>query len=64
MNFDDLIEVLRKVNHGRPDPVDEELLRKIVALVIKNPLDEDRAHCQEQLALIISQHIPGKQNAD
>lgn len=63
MNVDELLEVLLKINRTRKKPVDEDALKQIIALVIKNPLDEDRAQCQEQMNIILSQRI-GKNKHD
>lgn len=40
-------------------PVDNELIKQVLALVTKNPLEEDRARCQEQIYIIIKQALGG-----
>jgi hypothetical protein len=60
MNFDELVAVLNRLNRASDKPVNEALLKEIVALVMKNPLPQDRAQCQERLALIIAQQLEGK----
>ena len=64
MQTADLVDVLHRINRKRAQPVDEELLDQVLALVIKNPLDEDRAHCQEQIKTILYQRIGGGRNAN
>lgn len=64
MNFEDLVDVLRRINRERDNPVDDDLLKAVVALVMKNPLDEDRGRCQEQLALLIMNRAGGARDAD
>jgi hypothetical protein len=54
---EDLYAVLEKSNSKREKPVDNEILKQIIALEIKNPLNEDRARCQEQIYAIVKQSI-------
>lgn len=63
MKFDELVEVLQRTNRLRNDQASDELLRKIVALVIRNPLEENRAQCQDQIAIVISQTIGDTKDA-
>jgi hypothetical protein len=63
MKFDELVEVLQRTNQLHNDQASDELLRKIVALVVRNPLEEDRAQCQEQIAVIISQAVGDTKDA-
>ena len=64
MNFEELVAVLNRTNHERANPVNESLIRDIVALVMKNPLDEDRALCQERIRAIVFQTVKGEEHAD
>ncbi len=57
IGIEELMDVLVRLNRKLEMPVDEDVLKQIIALVLKNPLDEDRAQCQEQIALIVSQHV-------
>jgi len=56
---DELMELLCRINQESKHPVDEVILKQVLALVIKNPLDEDRADCQKQIEMLISQRIGG-----
>lgn len=51
-----MVSVLNRVNEKAESPVDETLIRQILALVIKNPLDTDRGRCQEQIMELIKQN--------
>lgn len=64
MNFEDLVDVLRRINRGRDHHVDDDLLKSVVALVMKNPLDEDRGRCQDQLAHLIINRAGGAKDAN
>lgn len=55
MEFDEMLMVLEKVNKKSKKPIDEEIIRQILAIVMKNPLDEDRVICQEQIQELIKQ---------
>jgi hypothetical protein len=54
MNFEELLAVVKNVNSKRPNPVDEQFLAEIIALVVRKPLDDDRASCQDQMAELIA----------
>lgn len=54
---EDLYATLEKLNSKREEPVDSELLKQIIAIVIKNPLIEDRARCQDQIHIIVKQSL-------
>lgn len=56
MEFEEMVEVLNRVNQKAETPVDEIVLKQILALVIKNPLDSDRGRCQEQIMELIKQN--------
>lgn len=64
MNFSELLAILKKVNRERETPVDDGLLEQVVALVMRNPLDEDRSGCQEQIGTILNQYVGDGQHAD
>jgi len=53
---EDLFVVLEKTNEKMGKPVDSELLKQVMALVKKNPLEEDRSRCQDQILAIIKEH--------
>ncbi len=57
MLLDDLFAVLTKVNNEREEPVEEDLMKQVIALVDKHPLDDDRHVCQEQIALLIEGRV-------
>jgi len=52
---DELFIVLEKTNARVKEPVNEELLKQILSRVIRNPLDADRAKCQDQIDYLIKQ---------
>lgn len=54
---EDLYAVLDKSNSKRGESVDSKLLKQIIAIVIKNPLNEDRARCQEQIHMVVKQFL-------
>lgn len=54
MNAEELLEVLRKTNKKKKTPVDEEILKAILSIVILNPLDENRGRSQDQIHYAIS----------
>ena len=49
--------MLKKINNYRQDPIEENLIEQILAIVMMNPLLEDRASCQDQLKYLIEQHV-------
>ncbi len=59
MQTTDLLEVLHRINKKRPQPVDDEFLDQIMALVVMKPLNEDRQQCQEQIKEILKQRTGG-----
>ncbi|HKZ64639.1 MAG TPA: hypothetical protein VJ400_09380 [Thermoplasmata archaeon] len=63
MDIDEMFEVLRRTNRQRRNPVDNALLEQVMALVVKNPLDEDRARCQDAIEMILRQQAGGKRLA-
>lgn len=54
---EDLYAVLEKSNLKRGESADSELLKQIIALVVKNPLNGDRARCQEQIHMLVKQSL-------
>lgn len=63
MQVEELFQVLKKINHERGSPVDDDLLQRIIALVVLHPLDEDRSQCQDEIMGLIEQHS-GLKNHD
>jgi hypothetical protein len=59
MLFEELLEVLKDTNRKREDLVDNKVLKEILSLVVKNPLEEDRKRCQNQIELILIQRCKG-----
>jgi len=57
MKNQELLDVLLKINETRENKVERESLEQILAIVIMNPLLEDRAQCQDQLMVLINQKI-------
>ena len=57
MDIVELLAVLKKINRENGSPVDDKILERVIALVVKNPLDEDRARCQGQISEIIAQYV-------
>ncbi len=60
MKFEEMQRVLMETNKKRDSPVPEDVLKEILALVIKNPLANDRLLCQSQIVLVLSQRRGGK----
>lgn len=56
MEFEEMVSVLNRVNEKAESPVDKEIIKQILTLVIKNPLDSDRGRCQEQIMELIKQN--------
>ncbi len=50
-----MVSVLSRVNKKSKTPSDDELIKQILTLVIRNPLDSDRGRCQEQIMELIKQ---------
>jgi len=55
MEFEDMVSILQRINKEQSAYVPDELLKEILALVLKNPLDADRGKCQEQIMALINQ---------
>jgi len=53
MEYEEMVSVLKRVNEKAENPVDNSLLKQILAIVIKNPLDLDRGRCQDQIIELI-----------
>jgi hypothetical protein len=54
MNTEELLNVLRETNKKKGNPVDEEILKAILSIVIMNPLDESRGKSQDQIHFVLS----------
>jgi hypothetical protein len=54
MNTEELLNVLRETNKRKGSPVDEEILKAILSIVILNPLDESRGKSQDQIHYVLS----------
>jgi hypothetical protein len=57
MDFKEILEVVSKINSKQKPRIDEKFLSEVLALVVKNPLDDDRARCQEQIAKLLADRI-------
>ena len=49
MKSDELYQVLVETNKLRSNPVDEKLLKEILAIVMMNPLENDRGRVRNKL---------------
>lgn len=56
MKNEELIAVLIETNKKMSKPIDEKVLKRILSIVILNPLEEDRGTSQEQIRYLISQN--------
>lgn len=54
---ENLLAVLEATNNRMKNEVDINTLKQILSRVMRNPLDVDRAKCQEQIECIIRQHL-------
>jgi len=54
MNTEELLTVLCETNKKKGSPVDDEILKGILSIVILNPLDESRGKSQDQIHYILS----------
>ena len=57
VTYCELLDVLNKINNSREAKVPEDVLEEVLAIVIRNPLPEDRGRCQDQIKLILSQRL-------
>jgi hypothetical protein len=55
----ELVKVLIKTNTASLQPIKEDVLRDILALVIQYPLDDDRQKCQEEIRKVMAKQPPG-----
>ena len=53
----ELLEVLNRINNSRVNIIDEKVIEQVLAIVIMNPLKEDRSRSQDQIMEIINQKI-------
>jgi len=51
---EELYDVLNQVNSKMGNLAEEADLKKILSIIIMNPLDDDRKRCQEQIKYIIN----------
>jgi hypothetical protein len=56
MDEEELRKVFIKTNSAELQPVNEDVLRKILHLVVKYPLPEDRMACQEEIRKMVAQN--------
>lgn len=54
MDKEELLDVLIKTNKKRNNPVDDQVLKNILSIVIMNPLEENRGKSQEQIHYVLS----------
>ena len=54
MNTEELLNVLRETNKKKGNPIDEEILKAVLSIVIMNPLDESRGKSQDQIHFVLS----------
>ena len=54
MKDEELLEVLIDTNKKRENPVNEDLLKSILLIIINHPTDEDRAKSQEKIRFLIN----------
>ena len=55
--LEEIFEVLKEINEEKGKKVEEDLLKWIIDRVIKNPLDEDRKKCQDQIEKILQEYL-------
>ncbi|MHA1882231.1 MAG: hypothetical protein ACTSUO_04220 [Candidatus Thorarchaeota archaeon] len=56
---EELFEASRNANTKLGNKIDNVLLERILALVVKHPLNEDRKVCQDQIFEVIKQSSGG-----
>lgn len=54
MKDEELMKVLIETNKNRENPVNEDLLKSILAIVINHPLEEERQKCQEKIRFLVN----------
>ena len=52
--MEELLKVLVETNRKRQNPVNADILKQILSIVILNPLEEDRGRSQDQIRQIIT----------
>lgn len=57
MKNEELIAVIIETNNKMSNPIEEDILKNIMSIVMLNPLEEDRGTSQEQIRYLISQNI-------
>jgi hypothetical protein len=60
VKFEEMLNVLKETNKKRKNRVPEGVLKEILALVIENPLENDRMLCQSQIEMVLTQRNGGK----
>lgn len=56
MKKNELLDVLLETNKNNEKPVNSEIIKNILSIIMLNPLEEDRARSQEQIKSIIEKH--------
>ncbi len=54
MKDEKLLKVLIETNEKRENPVNPDILRQILSIIMLNPLEEDRGRSQDQIKHIIT----------
>jgi len=57
MNSEEIVEIVQKINNDGPSPVDKNILKRIILLVIDHPVEDDRGICQEELRKLIIEKV-------
>jgi hypothetical protein len=59
MEQSDLLKILLKTNSSSLQPINEQVLKDILKLVVQYPLDDDREKCQEEIKKVLARQSPG-----
>ncbi len=54
--IEEIFEVIKEISKSKGNIVEDQLLKEVIALVLKNPLDEDRKRCRKQIDAIIREY--------
>jgi hypothetical protein len=57
MKNEELLEVLIRINNEKDEKIDEKIIERVLAVVMRNPLEEDRSRSQDQIVEIIKHKI-------
>ena len=60
MALENLLEVVRAANAECGNEIDDEVVQYILALVLKNPLPDDRGTAQSQIFEVVKTHYARK----